>query len=67
MYILIDTEIFFESLHLLEDDSYVKRTHFSLKCSTTPKEIQKFFKKTHQLFSWKKTLIDHVEKLIDHE
>ncbi|RCH95095.1 hypothetical protein CU097_014496, partial [Rhizopus azygosporus] len=52
-------KLYFELVFKLED-RFIKRTHATIKLSTTPAEMKDFFNQIQLLFSWKKSLIDSI-------
>lgn len=54
---LLDRSIFFETLYLLEDDSYVKKTHFSTICPSTPAELKDFAEQIPMMLRWRDAVV----------
>ncbi|GAN02110.1 hypothetical protein MAM1_0017d01550 [Mucor ambiguus] len=60
-----DSKIFFESLGLLDNHLYLKRTHCIVTCPTTPKELQKFIYSTNTMFAWKSAVVNFASDIND--
>ncbi|KAL9542087.1 hypothetical protein MBANPS3_008787 [Mucor bainieri] len=52
-----DMKLYFELVFFIEN-SFIRRTHATIKLPTTPSELIAFFNQTSSLFTWKKSLTD---------